>query len=227
LKTVTYLLIMLFSLAGPLALSFDGRVNFYKKWKFALQAGIIVAIPFVVWDSLFTKHSFWGFNSERILGVKFFDLPIEEISFFIVIPFCCVFIAELLSFFNYQFPGKFWDKLSLLIGIGLFCIGIRFFDQWYTLLSFGLGGLSIIVLFFMKAINWNRFWLLYLIHLIPFLVVNGFLTYYPVVWYNNAENLGIRIGTIPIEDTSYSLIALSWNVYLYELFKRKKPSEKI
>ena len=226
-KTFTYLLIMLFSLAGPLALSFDGRVNFYKKWKFALQAGIIVAIPFVVWDSLFTKHSFWGFNSERILGIKWLDLPIEEISFFIVIPFCCVFIAELLSFFNYQFPGKFWDKLSLLIGIGLFCIGIRFFDQWYTLLSFGLGGLSIIVLFFMKAINWNRFWLLYLIHLIPFLVVNGFLTYYPVVWYNNAENLGIRIGTIPIEDTSYSLIALSWNVYLYELFKRKKPSEKI
>ena len=226
-KTVTYLLIMLFSLAGPLALSFDGRVNFYKKWKFALQAGIIVAIPFVVWDSLFTKHSFWGFNSERILGIKWLDLPIEEISFFIVIPFCCVFIAELLSFFNYQFPGKFWDKLSLLIGIGLFCIGIRFFDQWYTLLSFGLGGLSILVLFFMKAINWNRFWLLYLIHLIPFLVVNGFLTYYPVVWYNNAENLGIRIGTIPIEDTSYSLIALSWNVYLYELFKRKKPSEKI
>ena len=218
---------MLFSLAGPLALSFDGRVNFYKKWRFALQAGIIVAIPFVVWDSLFTRHSFWGFNSERILGIKWLDLPIEEISFFIVIPFCCVFIAELLSFFNYQFPGKFWDKLSLLIGIGLFCIGIRFFDQWYTLLSFGLGGLSIIVLFFMKAINWNRFWLLYLIHLIPFLVVNGFLTYYPVVWYNNAENLGIRIGTIPIEDTSYSLIALSWNVYLYELFKRKKPSEKI
>jgi lycopene cyclase domain-containing protein len=218
---------MLFSLAGPLALSFDGRVNFYKKWKFALQAGIIVAIPFVVWDSLFTKHSFWGFNSERILGIKWLDLPIEEISFFIVIPFCCIFIAELLSFFNYQFPGKFWNKLSLIIGIGLFCIGIRFFDQWYTLLSFGLGGLSIIVLFFMKAINWNRFWLLYLIHLIPFLVVNGFLTYYPVVWYNNAENLGIRIGTIPIEDTSYSLIALSWNVYLYELFKRKKPSEKI
>ena len=218
---------MLFSLAGPLALSFDGRVNFYKKWKFALQAGIIVAIPFVIWDSLFTKHSFWGFNSERILGIKWLDLPIEEISFFIVIPFCCIFIAELLSFFNYQFPGKFWNKLSLLIGIGLFCIGIRFFDQWYTLLSFGLGGLSIIVLFFMKAINWNRFWLLYLIHLIPFLVVNGFLTYYPVVWYNNAENLGIRIGTIPIEDTSYSLIALLWNVYLYELFKRKKPSEKI
>ncbi|MEY4851842.1 MAG: hypothetical protein RIS99_237 [Bacteroidota bacterium] len=225
-KTFTYLFIMLFSLAGPLALSFDGRVNFYKKWKFALQAGIIVAIPFVVWDSLFTKHSFWGFNSERILGIKWLDLPIEEISFFIVIPFCCVFISELLSFFNYQFPGKFWNKLSLIIGIGLFCIGIRFFDQWYTLLSFGLGGLSIIVLFFMKAINWNRFWLLYLIHLIPFLVVNGFLTYYPVVWYNNAENLGIRIGTIPIEDTSYSLIALSWNVYLYELFKRKKPSEK-
>jgi lycopene cyclase domain-containing protein len=217
---------MILSLAGPLALSFDGRVNFYKKWKFALLAGVIVAIPFVVWDSIFTQNGFWGFNSDRILGGKCFELPYEEISFFIIVPFCCLFIAELLSFFSYQFWGKFWDKFSLVLGIGLFCIGIWFSHQWYTFLSFGLGGLSLVVLYFMKAMNWNRFWLLYLIHLVPFLVVNGFLTYFPVVWYNNAENLGIRIGSIPLEDTSYSLIALSWNVYLYELFKRKKLSEK-
>lgn len=218
---------MLGSLAGPLVLSFDGRVNYYRKWKYALKAGFCVAIPFIVWDSLFTQHSFWGFSSDRILGYKLVELPYEEISFFLIIPFCCVFIYELLSYFNYQFPGKFWNKFSLILGIGLFCIGIWFSHQWYTFLSFGLGGLSLVVLHFMKAIQWNRFWLLYLIHLIPFLVVNGILTYYPVVWYNNAENLGIRIGTIPLEDSSYSLIALSWNVYLYELFKRKKFSEKI
>jgi lycopene cyclase domain-containing protein len=218
---------MLLSLAGPLGLSFDGRVNFYKKWKYALFSGFLVAIPFVIWDSVFTQNGFWGFSADRILGYKLFELPYEEVSFFIIIPFCCLFIAELLSFFNYQFPGKFWNMFSLVLGIGLFCIGILFSNQWYTFLSFGLGGLSLMVLYFMKVIQWNRFWLLYLIHLIPFLVVNGFLTVYPVVWYNNAENLGIRIGTIPIEDTSYSLIALLWNVVLYEIFKRKKLSEKI
>jgi lycopene cyclase domain-containing protein len=226
-KSYTYSLIMILSLAGPLGLSFDGRVNFFKKWKYAFLSGVLVAIPFVIWDSIFTQNGFWGFNAERILGHKLFELPVEEISFFIIVPFCCLFIFELLSFFNYQFPGKFWNKFSLLIGIGLFCIGIRFSNQWYTILSFGLGGLSLMVLYFMKAIQWNRFWLLYLIHLIPFFVVNGFLTVFPVVWYNNAENLGIRIGTIPIEDTSYSLIALLWNVVLYEIFKRKKSSEKI
>ena len=53
-------------------------------------------------------------------------------------------------------------------------------------------------------------------------IVNGFLTYFPVVWYNNQENLGIRWLTIPVEDSSYSLIALIWNILLYDYFKRKK-----
>ena len=62
----------------------------------------------------------------------------------------------------------------------------------------------------------------YAVMLIPFLIVNGFLTAIPVVLYNDAENLGIRIYTIPFEDVFYGMLLILLNVITYELLKNKK-----
>ena len=72
----------------------------------------------------------------------------------------------------------------------------------------------------------GRFLFAYLVHLIPFIICNGVLTGgltpEPVVIYNNAENLGIRIWTVPIEDTIYSMTLLLMNVSLFEYFRKRK-----
>ncbi|MFW5709998.1 MAG: lycopene cyclase domain-containing protein, partial [Bacteroidota bacterium] len=59
--------------------------------------------------------------------------------------------------------------------------------------------------------------------LFPFLVVNGLLTgswiQQEVVWYNNQENLGIRLFTIPVEDFVYGMELILLNVFIYEKLK--------
>ena len=66
----------------------------------------------------------------------------------------------------------------------------------------------------------GKFYRAYLVSLIPFFIVNGLLTCIPVVTYNNNENLGIRLGTIPVEDTIYLLLLLLMNIVIYEFFKK-------
>ena len=79
----------------------------------------------------------------------------------------------------------------------------------------------------------RRYYLTFCVILIPFFLVNSVLTgsfiAEPVVWYNNAQNLGIRIGTVPVEDISYafSLILLNLIVIsrLSSWFNRKSITE--
>ena len=64
---------------------------------------------------------------------------------------------------------------------------------------------------------------IYLFLLIPFFIVNGILTgtglEAPIVWYNNQENLGVRLLTIPIEDAFYGFELILLNVFFYEKWK--------
>jgi len=74
----------------------------------------------------------------------------------------------------------------------------------------------------------GRFYFSFLITLIPFLIVNGILTGSfiegEVVWYNNHENLDIRIGTIPLEDMFYGMLLILMNISIFEWLQLKVKS---
>ncbi len=222
----TYFLILAVSFAGPLALSFDKKVAFYKKWKYLFPAMLLPAIFYIVWDSYFTKWGIWSFNDNYITGIKFWQLPLEEILFFFVVPYCCVFIYECIRCY---FPKIQHTRFAdVLLGILAFCLlvtGIIFYEKDYTRYTFILTSLALVFFLlgrkFFSNFNSKLFLISYTIILIPFFIVNGFLTAIPVVLYNNAENLGVRLYTIPMEDAFYGMLLIFLNVLIYEILRNR------
>lgn len=225
LKNFTYLLLLLGSIAVPLALSFESQVRYYKKLKYLFPAIIFTGAIFIIWDIRFEELGIWKFNPEYILGIYILNLPLEEWLFFLVIPYCCVFIYEVL----YVKIPRF-EKPNLFTGVSL--VGVllsallAYFarEKLYTFFNFFLLTIYLGYTVFRNRfkVHYTKFYIAYLISLIPFLIINGILTGLPVVEYNNAHNLGIRVITIPVEDFGYFFFLFLMNVTIYEFLKKQK-----
>ena len=210
---------------GPLLLSFDKKVAFYKNWPRLCKAMLLPALFYIVWDMSFTKSGVWSFNENYITGIKIVNLPIEEVLFFFVVPYCCVFIYECIKSYFPKIQNNHFSKWLLnLIAIILLIIAVFHHERAYTFFTCLFFGVFVFFLHTNKRIYFNRaaFLVSYLIILIPFLLINGLLTSIPVVLYNNAENLSMRIFTIPVEDVFYGMLLIMMNVAGYEKYKNLK-----
>ena len=177
---------------------------------------------FIPWDVIFTINGVWGFNSDYFLGFEIFSLPLEEWLFFICIPFACVFThyALLLYFPNLKLNKVATKAISISLVLILFILALANYDKWYTLVNFSLAIPLTWLVYKYNPQLLQHFFLTFLVMLIPFFIVNGVLTGSwidnQVVWYNDAENLGIRMGTIPVEDSIYAYSMILMNLYYFE-----------
>ena len=140
-----YLITMLISLSYPLLNSFEKRIYFFNKWKFLFPSILIMMSIFIPWDIYFTKIGIWSFNDKFIIGKKLYLLPIEEWLFFIIIPFCCVFIFEVLKYF---FPNNLINIKSYyykLLAIVILCFAIYYKNELYTLSVFSFTSLMLYI----------------------------------------------------------------------------------
>ena len=223
-----YLGVLLFAISYPLAQSFEHRIRYAAQWKYLFPGMLGTAAFFIVWDIWFTNLGVWEFNSRYVLGWFFLDLPIEEWLFFLIVPFSSVFIYEVLLYF---FPKDhflpFGKYFVWILAPFLLVMSILHLDKWYTSVNFFVGALTLIIHYLIfKEKYLGRFIFAYVVHLIPLMICNGILTggltEEPVVIYNNAENLGIRIWTVPIEDLIYSMILLLMNISFFEWLRSKQ-----
>jgi lycopene cyclase domain-containing protein len=219
----TYLLLNFFTLLFPLLLSFDKKVRFYKKWKFIFPGLFFTGLLYLVWDYIFTLFQVWSFNPNYILSIKLYGLPLEEILFFVTVPFSCIFIYEcLLAYLKIDYLQKIAPFINyFLLALSLIMI-IVYSDRLYSTINFAtLLALMFYVQFLNNKVEMGRFYLAYFITLIPFYIINGVLTSLPVVTYNPTENMGFRVGTIPFEDHFYSLSLFLINVLFFEYYRKK------
>ena len=184
----------------------------------------MVAAIFLIWDALFTERGVWGFNEAYITGIKLYNLPIEEILFFICIPYACTYTFYV--WHKYMYIGVSSTKLlSYVLVTALLVLAIFNINKAYTATTFILLAGVLLYLERSKTSYLGNFYVVYIIMLVPFFISNGLLTgswlNEPVVWYNNSENLGVRLGTIPVEDTMYGMLLLLLNVSVYQWLKSK------
>ncbi|MCE2497235.1 MAG: lycopene cyclase domain-containing protein [Flavobacteriales bacterium] len=224
-----YLLINLFTISVPIIRSFEPRIAYYKSFR---QLGVGIALTggfFIIWDAIFTAREVWGFNPRYLSGIEAFGLPLGEWLFFVTVPFACVFIYRVLNYFFPRDPAGRWSAYltQFLVSFSL-ALAITNFQREYTFWTFLLLGLTLGFLHYKGANHLGYFYRTYGVILIPFLIVNGILTgtgiEEQIVWYNDAENLGIRIGTIPVEDTFYGMLLILGVVTIYEYQIQKNES---
>ncbi|CDF78120.1 lycopene cyclase domain-containing protein [Formosa agariphila KMM 3901] len=224
-KPFTYLLINLACISIPLVASFYPKHAFYKHWGAFFKANAIIAIFFIIWDYAFTKMGVWGFNPEYLTGVFFGELPLEEILFFVCIPFCCVFSYFAFTYLVKTNPFKSNQHhiTTVLIVLTSF-IALQYYNHWYTATACGLTAIYLIYLKW-KQVDLSYHYLTFLFILPFFFASNGILTgsflEAPIVWYNDAENMGIRLFTIPVEDSIYGLLLIFLNIEGFRYFESK------
>ncbi|HEY9177328.1 MAG TPA: lycopene cyclase domain-containing protein [Flavipsychrobacter sp.] len=221
----TYLLIDLLCIAVPLVASFHRLSPFYKDWKFYLPANIAVAAFFLAWDALFTDMGIWGFNEAYITGIKLYNLPIEEILFFVCIPYACTYTYYVISAHIKIKPTAIPLYVSRILILLLTAIAIINISKLYTSVTFLLLSMLLVFMTVGRMKIPKNFYPTYLLMLLPFFISNGLLTGSwldePVVWYNDNHNLGLRLGTIPVEDAFYAMLMLLMNISAYEWLKSR------
>lgn len=219
-----YFLVLFFTVCVPFLFSFHPKLKFNKMFGSFFLANGIVALLFILWDIRFTQLGIWGFNANYVSGIYFFNLPVEEVLFFICIPFSCVFTYHCLTkFYSFTWEITTEKRFTAVIAVTLFIIGLICFRKAYTASTFLSLSVLLVLIRFVANIKWlGKLFSIYTVLIIPFFIVNGILTGtgpdQPVVWYDNTENLGLRLLTIPVEDLFYGFELILLNLFLYNWF---------
>ena len=99
---IEYLIVLAVSFIAPFILSFSKKMDFYK---YPLRLILAIGIPFVlfiIWDIIVTARGHWSFNPNYTIGLRIYNLPVEEVLFFLIIPFCGLFTWESVKYFTRQ-----------------------------------------------------------------------------------------------------------------------------
>ncbi|MGQ0829808.1 MAG: lycopene cyclase domain-containing protein, partial [Bacteroidota bacterium] len=144
-----------------------------------------------------------------------------EWLFFLVIPFSCMFIYEVMNYFvKKDVLAKQSKHITNLLAITLLLVSMVYNQRLHTFITFlSLSIFLFIHQYILRSTYLGRYYIAWSVCLLPFLIVNGILTAMPILIYNEAEITGLRIFTIPVEDVFYGMLLYLLVLTIYEWLK--------
>lgn len=217
----TYLFINFLIISIPALFSFKSPVYFFSQWRAVLKAILIISTPFIMWDIGVTGLH-WNFVGTYITGIKIIGLPIEEILFFITVPYSCLFIYEVIRHYlpikQIQLINELW-----LVAAAVCLTGAIAATGGYTTIVLLVSSTLFLYYFLVEPqiISTNHYWWYLFFGFIAFGIFNTWLTLLPVVIYNPSSITGIRLGTIPLEDVLYNAVLLSGYLLVFSQYRKQ------
>lgn len=89
-----YLAVLVGCLLGTLPLELFLHTRVYARPRRLLLTLLPVVAVFVIWDVLAIRAGHWRYDPRQTTGVRFGNVPLEEVAFFVVIPVCAVLTLE-------------------------------------------------------------------------------------------------------------------------------------
>lgn len=92
---LSYVAVLAFVLIGSGWLEIMLRTRVLRRWKRLLLSIAPAVVVFFLWDAYAIASEHWSFDESRILGIRLPGaVPLDEVLFFIVIPFASILTLE-------------------------------------------------------------------------------------------------------------------------------------
>jgi len=72
----------------------------------------------------------------------------------------------------------------------------------------------------------STYWVFMVVMVLFTTIVNGYLTWRPIVVYGEAHTLGLRLSSIPVEDYLYGFALITLTVVIWEYFRGREKQER-
>ena len=185
--------------------------DFWLAWRGMVRGFLLVSVPFLLWDIWATAQGHWAFSGDYTIGFRIFGLPVEEVLFFVIVPLACMAVWHLMGDDSKRYKSRYACVPLLCVGVALLIVSTLMAPLSYTNVVFIAAGVTAIGLVrYGGLIAQRKFWRFQLIYFGLFLICNMILTGIPVVTYGQDAILGLRVGTIPIEDFLYNFVLINW-----------------
>lgn len=215
----TYLLTDIAIVAVPLLLNLVRPFREYRKLKPLLLSILSVGGVYAIWDIIATARGHWEFNPAHILGPKLFGLPLEELLFFVVAPYSCLFVYESLGYFFGDRKVSGWNLKYIIPGL---FTAFAFFEglREYTLVAIAVTLImtSIISRKDPALFESRNYWVYMGICTLFFILFNQLLAAIPIVTYSSRAIMDVRFLSIPLEDFLYNYSMLTLYLFAYRKF---------
>jgi len=92
---LSYLAMLIFTAAASFWLEIAFKVHVLRRMKRVLLSLLPISLGFLIWDAYAIAQGHWYFDQKQVTGINGqFNIPIEELLFFLIIPIAVLMTLE-------------------------------------------------------------------------------------------------------------------------------------